>query len=202
MADRPGPLPASQWSLSVRDAFAPLTPPPDQPRRADAPKGANVLGMQAWHPELSQAFNTFQGYLLYRLALTRRQRELAVLRVSFRRQSDYEWAQHAATAADNGIEPDELARIRQPVDTPGWSDEERLLLQAADELVAEGCIADDTWAGLSSRFDERQLLELIFTVGAYDALAMALRSFGIQLDDDLVGFEAFNYEGGRDGDGR
>jgi hypothetical protein len=28
-------------------------------------------------------------------------------------------------------------------------------------------------------------MDLVFTVGAYDVLAMALRSFGVPLDDDL-----------------
>ena len=28
-------------------------------------------------------------------------------------------------------------------------------------------------------------MDLVFTVGAYDQLAMALRSFGVELDDDL-----------------
>ncbi len=29
-------------------------------------------------------------------------------------------------------------------------------------------------------------MDLVFTVGAYDLLAMAMRSFGVELDDDLV----------------
>jgi hypothetical protein len=28
-------------------------------------------------------------------------------------------------------------------------------------------------------------MDLVFTVGAYDAVAMAFRSFGVELDDDL-----------------
>jgi 4-carboxymuconolactone decarboxylase len=35
--------------------------------------------------------------------------------------------------------------------------------------------------------DDQQLMDLVFTVGAYDMLAMAFRSFGIQLDADLRG---------------
>ena len=29
-------------------------------------------------------------------------------------------------------------------------------------------------------------MDVVFTVGAYDVLAMALRSFGVPLDDDLA----------------
>jgi hypothetical protein len=31
-------------------------------------------------------------------------------------------------------------------------------------------------------------MDLVFTVGAYDLLAMAFRSFGVEVDDDLRAF--------------
>jgi alkylhydroperoxidase family enzyme len=202
MADRPGPLPVAKWPrAAVKDAFAPLMPPADQPRREGTPKGMNVLGLQAWHPALAQAFNTFQRHLLYESELTARQRELVVLRVSHRRRSEYEWAQHVATAGDNGIEPGEVARIPLGPDATEWSDHERALLRATDELVDDGRIADETWRTLAEVLDEKQILDVIFTVGAYDVMAMALRSFDVPLDDDLVGFAASD-GGDRDGDGR
>jgi hypothetical protein len=39
---------------------------------------------------------------------------------------------------------------------------------------------------LAAEFDTQQLMDLVFTVGAYDLLAMALRSFRVQLDEDLL----------------
>jgi alkylhydroperoxidase family enzyme len=59
------------------------------------------------------------------------------------------------------------------------------MLQAVDELVRDAVVADATWAVLASHLDERQLMDLVFTVGAYEMLAMAFRSFGIELDEDL-----------------
>ena len=47
-------------------------------------------------------------------------------------------------------------------------------------------IGDATWAVLAAELDEQQLMDLVFTVGAYDVLAMALKSFRVQLDDDLL----------------
>jgi hypothetical protein len=37
-----------------------------------------------------------------------------------------------------------------------------------------------------------QLMDLVFTVGAYDLLAMAFKSFGVQLVDDLVALHPRN----------
>ena len=45
--------------------------------------------------------------------------------------------------------------------------------------------ADATWAVLAAELGDQELMDLIFTVGAYDVLAMLFRSFGVQLDDDL-----------------
>jgi hypothetical protein len=59
-----------------------------------------------------------------------------------------------------------------------------------DELFYDGFISDPTWASLAARFQTPQLMDLVFTVGAYKMLAMALNSFGMQLDSDMTGFAA------------
>ena len=109
-----------------------------------------------------------------------------MLRVAAVRDAEYEWRQHVASAGDNGVDPDEVARVAVGSDAPGWSDVERALLRAADELLGDALIADDTWSTLAAELDVQQLMEVVFTVGAYDTLAMALRTFGVPLDDDLV----------------
>ena len=57
-----------------------------------------------------------------------------------------------------------------------------------NDLPASGLapIGEETWASLAAEFEDRQLMDIVFTVGAYDVLAMALRSFAVPLDDDLL----------------
>ena len=190
-ADGPriAPLPPTAWPPEMRAALAAMRPPNPRhpfPPTEDRPKGLNVLGTFAHHPELARAFFAFNGHLLFASTLTPRQRELLVLRVAALRGATYEWEQHARLAADNGIDAVEVARVAAGADAPGWSPLEQALLRAADELVRDAAIGDATWAVLAATFDERQLLDLVFTVGAYDALAMALRVCGTPLDDDLA----------------
>ena len=59
------------------------------------------------------------------------------------------------------------------------------MVGAVDELLADAKVADDTWEVLAAGLEVQQMMDLVFTVGAYDALAMAFRSFGVALDDDL-----------------
>jgi alkylhydroperoxidase family enzyme len=183
------PIPPSQWPPEMVEAMAALRPPhpthPLPPRDSDRPKALNALGTLARHPALTRAFNTFNGHILFATTLSDRQRELIVLRVASIRHADYEWAQHVVLAGDAGLTEDEIARVGEGPSASGWKTLDRALLAAVDELVRDAMVSDDTWAALADELDERQLMDVVFTVGTYDALAMAFRSFGIELDDDL-----------------
>jgi alkylhydroperoxidase family enzyme len=167
----------------MRDALAPLVPP--SPRDPSRPKGLNLLGLQAHHPPLTGAYHRLIAHLLYASTITARQRELLVLRVAALRASIYLWEQHAESARDAGITGTEVERVRSGPEAEGWSPAEAALVRAADELVRDARIADSTWATLSAELETQQLMDVLFTVGAYDLLAMALRTFDVELDDDL-----------------
>jgi alkylhydroperoxidase family enzyme len=172
------PLPPEEWPAEMRDALAALRPagsrqPP--PRREGRPKALNALGTLARHPELARAFNTFNGHILFASTLSPRQRELLVLRVASLRESRYEWEQHVFLAADAGLQPDEIDRVARGPDAPEWAELDRALLRSADELIEEGMVSDATWKVLAEMLDEQQVMDLVFTVGAYE----------VELDDDL-----------------
>jgi len=173
----------------MKGALAALLPPnprhPFPPRDDSRPKGLNVLGTFARHPALAQAFHTFNGHVLFATTLSPRQRELLVLRVAVLRDCAYEWAQHVLLAADAGLTPDEIARSAVGPDAEGWSPLDRALVRATDELVNDAVVGDETWNALAAELDEQQLMDVVFTVGAYDLLAMALMSFGVETDGDL-----------------
>jgi AhpD family alkylhydroperoxidase len=190
-ADRPRipPLVPSEWPPEMKEALAALRPArprhPFPSRAPGRPKGLNALGTLAHHPELARAFHTLNGHILFGTTLSPRQRELIVLRVAAVRRSAYEWAQHVRLADDAGISAEEVGRIAEGPGASGWSTTDRALVGAVDDLLADARVADDTWAVLAADLEVEQLMDVIFTVGAYDALAMLLRSFGVELDDDL-----------------
>lgn len=188
-ATRIPPLPPKEWPDEMRGALAALRPPnPRHPlpsREPGRPKGLNALGMLARHPDLARAFNTFNGHILFSSTLSPRQRELLVLRVATVRQSTYEWKQHVVLAADAGLTADDVARVEEGPGAAGWSTLDRAMISAVDELLGDAMVSDATWGELVSGLGVEQLMDLVFTVGAYDLLAMAFRSFGVALDDDL-----------------
>jgi AhpD family alkylhydroperoxidase len=155
-------------------------------QNSDHPAGANLLGTLAGHPGLARAFLAFNGHFLNRSTLPIPYRELLVLRVAHVRGCAYEWAQHVPLATDAGYSAADLERITAGPDAPGWKPVEQALLAAADELLAHGTVGDGPWSVLAAELDEHQLMDAVFVVGTYSMLAMAMRAFDIQLDDDLA----------------
>ena len=185
---RIAPLPPREWSEEVRAGLAALQPPDAKyeiRREKGEPKALNALGTLARHPKLAHAFHSFNGHILATTTLTLRQRELLVLRVGHVRDAVYEWKQHVVVGRRAGLGDDEIARIAEGPDAAGWPPIDAAMLRAVDELLADAMVTDETWAMLAASLDEQQLMDLVFTVGAYDILAMAFRSFGVQVDDDL-----------------
>jgi alkylhydroperoxidase family enzyme len=188
-APRIPPLPPEEWGDDVRAGLAALRPAgatQELRRSKGGPKGLNVLGTLAQHPALMQAYHTFNGHILYTNTLDPRQRELLVLRVAARRGAEYEWRQHVVIARDLGFTDADIERIAEGPHADGWSAIDAAMLRAVDELVADAQITDDTWAVLAAELDRHQLMDLVFTVGAYDLLAMAFKSFGVEIDADLA----------------
>jgi hypothetical protein len=68
----------------------------------------------------------------------------------------------------------------------GETDDEfdRAVFAAVDELDEKSSLSDQTWTTLCQRLDERQRMDLIFTIGGYIALAMALNAFGVEPDNE------------------
>ena len=71
-------------------------------------------------------------------------------------------------------------------DAPGWDPFDATLLRAVDELHRDAFITDATWNALVKRYNEEQLLDVIYTVGEYSLVCMFLNSLGVQLDEGVI----------------
>jgi alkylhydroperoxidase family enzyme len=143
----------------------------------------NVFRTLAQAPDAATAFLAWGDYILSkRNAVEPREREIAILRTGFLCRSGYEWTQHTRIALNAGVTEAEVAAIKVGPDHPGWSELDRLILRACDELFHDRSVSDATWAGLAKHFNRKQLMDLVFTVGQYTQVSMFLNSFGVQLD--------------------
>ena len=180
------PLTSDRWPLEMSDALKAMRPP--KPRydltSEGRPKGLNILDACA-PPRVARAFCTLNGHLLCATTLTERQRELVIMRVAVAQKSSYEWAQHVPMARDAGLTDLEIAGVAYGPDSPVWGDIDASLMRAVDGLIEHGSISDATWTALRTHLDNQQILDVIFTTGAYTTVAWMVESLGIALDDDL-----------------
>jgi 4-carboxymuconolactone decarboxylase len=145
----------------------------------------NIFATLAHHPRLLKRWSAFGGVLLYTGELPARDRELLILRTAWLCDAHYEWGQHVAVALAAGATAEEIERVAAGPHTPGWSNDDAVLLHAADELHTDSCISDPTWAALAQRYDEAQLIELCMVVGQYHLVAFTLNSLGVQGEGEL-----------------
>lgn len=176
---RIAPVPREEWTEGQQELLAPL----ERSRRP-----YNVFTTLANHPELFRDWLTFASHVLRRSTLPGRERELLILRIGWLCRSEYEWAQHVRIGKQEGLTDDDIRRIAEGPAAADLPELDRWLLTAVDELHADAMIGDATWQALSAVYDTRQLMDLVFTVGQYNLVSMALNSFGVQLDEGLEGF--------------
>jgi 4-carboxymuconolactone decarboxylase len=167
------PLPAEEWDDHTRAALASLIPAD----RANPTGAGNVLATLVRHPDLTRKYLPFNAYLLNGSTLSPRVREVALLRVVHRRDCDYLWSHHLPIARRAGLDDRDINAIRDPNLA---IEADQAVLGAVDDLIDRGTISTSVWADLGRHFCDRQRMDLVFTVGGYVLLAMAVNAFGIE----------------------
>jgi 4-carboxymuconolactone decarboxylase len=180
---RIAPLPAAEWDAETKEYLSRL--------ERDG-KVFNIFATLARHPALLRRWTVFAGHVLGKSTLPEREREIVILRVGWLCRAAYEWGHHVAIGKEAGLSREEIRRVAQGSDAPGWNRFEAALLRAVDELHADSFISDDTWRELASHFNTQQLLDFLFTVGQYKLVCMVLNSAGIQLEEGYEGLPVGN----------
>jgi AhpD family alkylhydroperoxidase len=147
----------------------------------------NVFRTIAQHADLLRRWTPFVKHVLFKSELTAREREILILRIGWLCRCEYEWAQHVRGARRAGITDAEIACIQRG---NGLGAKEDALLRAADELKRDAHIGDSTWAVLAAHYSRKQLMDIVFTVGQYNMVSMALNSFAVEVDGYLAGYPA------------
>ena len=174
------PLTADEWTDEQRASLE---------TRSREGRVYNVVGTLARHWEAAKKFQVWAYHIMGETStLVPRERELLILRIGWLCQAEYEWGQHVIFGREAGLTDEEIARIKEGPNADGWDPFDARLLRAADELHADAFISDATWATLSERYTTQQLMDVVFTVGQYNMVSMALNSFGVQLDNGVKGF--------------
>lgn len=145
-----------------------------------------VLTTFVQHPELARSYLSFNRYLLMSSTLPVRLRQIAIMRVAWQKKGRYVWASHLRTSLRNGLSGDDFPPIKDGANSPWWNNQEKQILRATDQLMESTDLDDATWSRLSEFLETKQILDFLFTVGAYSLLALVCNAIRIEREPELL----------------
>jgi len=129
-------------------------------------------------PELGGALQSVGAAIRYRGGLSDRAREIAILLVAARWNSDFEREAHEAVGAAAGLSDEELRALRDG-DTAAFTGAEAVVATATARLL-DGDLTDQAWDEASVALGAEGVFELTVLVGYYATLALQLRVFRVR----------------------
>lgn len=145
-----------------------------------------VLLTFAHHPKLADLFSQFNIHLLSTSTLPVKLRQIAIMRTAWICKAAYMWSSHLNTSIRCGLQPDMFRPIQVGAEDPYFTPFERVVIRATEELVNDRKISDASWSALTEKWNNQQMLDFLFTVGAYVTVAGVMRSTGVQRNPDLL----------------
>ena len=150
----------------------------------------NIHGVIARHPELMASYAPLREHVVKSSSLDAANRELVILRIAHLTACDYEWRHHVVRGRKAGLDDDRIARVREGSEAPGWSREESLLLRAVDDMLDCTEIGPETLDAMDGVFSDKEILDIVFTVGVYLIMSTLLKTAHVPLeagfDDDTT----------------
>jgi len=142
----------------------------------------NIFRMLACTEDVFRSFIRFNNAVLNKSVLDPVLREAAIIRVGHRAGARYEVVQHERIGRSLGMEED-LLRALDPAENAGTFPEPlAAVVAAADELAVAASPKPETLARLKAHLSDRELIELVFSIGCYMMVSRLLVTTGVELE--------------------
>tara|TARA_B100001989_G_C24342701_1_gene365796 strand:- start:3 stop:575 length:573 start_codon:yes stop_codon:yes gene_type:complete len=146
----------------------------------------NIFTTLLNHQNLFKRWLVFANHILFKSSIPPKEKEIAILRIGFLCKCEYEWAQHVVIARRAGLDDVIIEEIKKGKKSTKLNELQRLIIRSVDELHEQASINDETWSSLEKYYSKEQLMDLVFTVGQYNLVSMALNSFKVQIDERVA----------------
>ncbi len=165
---------AAAKSVGIRESMAPI----------------NAYRMLLNHPQLAEAVNHLLTTLLFTSKkLDVRLRELLIMRIGWKTDSEYEWTQHWRFADHVGVPAEDVVAVRDWRNSDKFSAADRAVLAAVDDTLDDGKISDAVWRDCAAHVGGPvELIEMVVAIGNWTMFSQLLRSLEIPLEDGLEGW--------------
>jgi len=106
-----------------------------------------------------------------------RLRQLTILRLAWRSNQPFEWANHYKLAVRSGVTDDEVRAVQRHDYDAALDDAARVVVRAADEVIDVGYLTPETYAACGEIFDDPGVLhEFVHVAAGYRMQATILNT--------------------------
>jgi alkylhydroperoxidase family enzyme len=159
----------------IREAFAAVPP-------------LNIFKTLAHAETAFRPFLRFGGAVLMRLKLDPVLRELAILQVARQTEAEYEWVQHVAIGRAVGITDDQITALEDgELDADALDAAQKAVVVFTREVVHGPQVSETVFGALREHLDEREVVELLLTIGDYWMLARIMTVLEIDVEPPASG---------------
>ena len=122
-------------------------------------------------PALAPFFHAWLDTFIFHGRLDARLRQLTILRVMWRCGQAFEYGNHYRIARNEGVTREEVLAVRTPTPERDLDGAVAVVVRAADEVVDDGAITEETMTALEGVFPGPLLAEFLYVVAGYRMFA-------------------------------
>ena len=171
----------------ARIPYADLTSPGAKPLvdRIVAERGSvlHLYQMLLHSPPVAEGWLAYLTAIRQKSSLSPALRELVIMRVAIVNRAPYEAEQHAPIALKEGVTQAQLDDLAQWEDSPRYTAQQRAVLQVTDAMTRNVQVPPAAVAAVREFLGDRELVELVATVGAYNMVSRFLEALDIHSHD-------------------
>ncbi|MEM8661716.1 MAG: carboxymuconolactone decarboxylase family protein [Pseudomonadota bacterium] len=153
---------------------------------AEMKAGLSMYRILLRHPQLAKRVNDMMETLSTDSEFDARLRELIIMRLAWMNNGEYEWSLHWLVAPGTGLEERDMRAARNWTEHDHWSDSERVVLRATDEVLASGVISKSTWTECAKHLpSHRDQLDLLAIILNWKMVSDLLKTLEVPLDEGI-----------------
>jgi alkylhydroperoxidase family enzyme len=142
----------------------------------------NVAKALANSPGLATKVFPLANYFMNQSALNKRVRELAVLMLMKRCDCEYGFVRHIDIAKREGITQQQIDEIGSYRTSQQFSDNDKLILQYAEELTSKARVEDDLYRKVESVVGKDKMVDLTGAIAFWNMMARNLNALQVGLE--------------------
>lgn len=171
----------------ARIPYADLKDPAIQPlvEQIVAERGSvlHLYQMLLHSPPLAQGWLGFLTAIRQKSSLAGDVRELVIMRVAILNGAPYEAEQHAPIALAEGVTAQQLEQLGSWNESTVYTPLQRAVLELTDAMTKQVHVDPAAFEAARRHFNEREMVELVGTVAAYNMVSRFLEALEIHSGD-------------------